>query len=199
MNRKNIGFGFGLAGLGIILGSPKVQALDWSFNYDYTDNSSQIWNGEGTLSYPGSGNERAFILSNLSFTETSGSTTRTYSLDNVLQSNVYTNSTGNISEFELYANNPSYSAYDYGKFLLESPSPGNLNVVSYNSNRYGGSASAGSITFSPTAVPFEFSPGQGIALGLPLFIGLRMLKKPKALKKRTRVHEMINSRVNLFF
>lgn len=29
-------------------------------------------------------------------------------------------------------------------------------------------------TQGPTAVPFEFSPSQGMALGLPLFIGLRM-------------------------
>lgn len=34
----------------------------------------------------------------------------------------------------------------------------------------------------PTAVPFEFSPLPGIALGVPLFLGLRMLKKRKALK-----------------
>lgn len=51
---------------------------------------------------------------------------------------------------------------------------------------------------APTAVPFEFSPSQGIALGLPLFIGLRMLKKRRALKKSTReVQEIVRSRVNL--
>lgn len=34
------------------------------------------------------------------------------------------------------------------------------------------------VTFSSaTSVPFEFSPTEGIALGMPLFIGLRMLKK----------------------
>lgn len=50
-------------------------------------------------------------------------------------------------------------------------------------------------TAVPTAVPFEFSPGQGVALGLPLFIGLRMLKKRRALKKSTReVQEMVRSR-----
>lgn len=30
------------------------------------------------------------------------------------------------------------------------------------------------------AVPFEFSPSEGIALGVPLFFGLRMLKRKKA-------------------
>ena len=45
-----------------------------------------------------------------------------------------------------------------------------------------------------TAVPFEFSPGQGIALGLPLFIGLRMLKKRRALKNSTRVHDLTSAR-----
>ena len=33
------------------------------------------------------------------------------------------------------------------------------------------------------AVPFEFSPSEGIALGVPLFFGLRMLKRKKALSK----------------
>ncbi|MDF5714695.1 MAG: hypothetical protein PUP93_12610 [Rhizonema sp. NSF051] len=32
------------------------------------------------------------------------------------------------------------------------------------------------------AVPFEFSPSEGIALGVPLFFGLRMLKRKKALR-----------------
>lgn len=42
MNLKNISFALGLASLGLILGSPNVQALDWSFNYSYTDGNSQI-------------------------------------------------------------------------------------------------------------------------------------------------------------
>ena len=46
-----------------------------------------------------------------------------------------------------------------------------------------------------TAVPFEFNPEQGIALGLPLFIGLRMLKKRRALKNSTRsVHDLTSAR-----
>lgn len=52
--------------------------------------------------------------------------------------------------------------------------------------------------FTSTPVPFEFSPTQGVVLGLPLFIGLRMLKKRMALKKsKSEIHEMIRSRVNL--
>lgn len=44
-----------------------------------------------------------------------------------------------------------------------------------------------------TEVPFEFNPGQGVALGLPLFIGLRMLKKRRALKKsNSELKEIIN-------
>lgn len=37
MKLKNISLALVLAGLGLILGSPKVQALDWSFNYSYSD------------------------------------------------------------------------------------------------------------------------------------------------------------------
>lgn len=41
---------------------------------------------------------------------------------------------------------------------------------------------------------FEFSPSQRIALGLPLFIGLRMIKKRRALKNSTReVQQTIRS------
>lgn len=36
------------------------------------------------------------------------------------------------------------------------------------------------MTAASTEVPFDFSPEQGVALGLPLFIGLRMLKKRNA-------------------
>lgn len=48
---------------------------------------------------------------------------------------------------------------------------------------------------TPTqAVPWNIEPGQGVALGLPLFIGLRMLKKRRALKKSTReVQQTIRS------
>ncbi len=50
------------------------------------------------------------------------------------------------------------------------------------------------MTYSPgTPVPFEFNSTEGIALGFPLFIGLRMLKKRKALKNSTReLPEIIN-------
>lgn len=41
------------------------------------------------------------------------------------------------------------------------------------------------------AVPWNVEPGSGLALGLPLFIGLRILKKRRALKKsKSEVHEM---------
>ncbi len=53
------------------------------------------------------------------------------------------------------------------------------------------------VAFTPAtaAVPWEFNPTEGVALGLPLFIGLRVLKKRRALKKsQSEVHEMIRSR-----
>ena len=56
-----------------------------------------------------------------------------------------------------------------------------------------------SATFSDSsatqAVPWNVEPGQGVALGLPLFIGLRMLKKRRALKNSTRkVHDLTSAR-----
>lgn len=54
-----------------------------------------------------------------------------------------------------------------------------------------------SATFTDTptqAVPWNIEPGLGVALGLPLFIGLRMLKNRRALKKSTRVHDLTSKR-----
>lgn len=194
MKLKNISLTLGLAGLGLILGSPKVQALDWNFNHSYTDSNSQIWNGQGTLSYNGSGNNQTFVLSNLSFTETSGITTKTYSLDNLFQPFVSINSTGDIDYFQLAANNPSYSSFDYGRYMNGSPGTGSVNVVSYNNSIQPDQSFVGSISFSPRAVPWNIEPGQGIALGLPLFIGLRMLKKRMANNSKSEVQEMVRSR-----
>jgi hypothetical protein len=39
-----------------------------------------------------------------------------------------------------------------------------------------------SVTQNTTSVPFEFSPEQGFLLGVPLFLGLRKLKKRKLVK-----------------
>ncbi len=70
---------------------------------------------------------------------------------------------------------------------------GGGNFVNYSSLDWNFSA-----TFtdaSTQAVPFEFSPTEGIALGLPLFMGLRMLKKRRALKNSTReVHDWTSAR-----
>ncbi|MEH1930586.1 hypothetical protein [Nostoc sp.] len=55
-----------------------------------------------------------------------------------------------------------------------------------------------SATFTDTptqAVPWNIEPRLGVALGLPLFIGLRMLKKRRALKNSSRkVHDLTSVR-----
>ncbi len=38
-----------------------------------------------------------------------------------------------------------------------------------------------------TPVPFEFSPEQGVLLGVPLFLGLRQIKKRSAAKKQANI------------
>ena len=40
-----------------------------------------------------------------------------------------------------------------------------------------------SANFSSASVPWNFSPSEGIVLGVPLFIGLRILKRKRALRK----------------
>jgi len=57
-------------------------------------------------------------------------------------------------------------------------------AVGYSTTSYNGSdPSITSSTLTPavsTPVPFEFSPEQGFILGIPLFLGLRKLKKKRA-------------------
>lgn len=65
-------------------------------------------------------------------------------------------------------------------------SGGSYSIADSQNNFRGGDVSGGTVT-SATAVPFEFNPNQGLALGVPLFIGLRILKKKLALKSRIKV------------
>lgn len=54
----------------------------------------------------------------------------------------------------------------------------------YDTENGGFGVTPGSITYTAaTAVPFDFNPTEGAALGIPLFIGLGMLRKKKLAQK----------------
>ena len=100
--------------------------------------------------------------------------------------NSFTVANGSITagNFLSYASNSGLclnSSSCFGSFNNALTFTQNGNTVANNTGLQG--------VFTPvtaTSVPFEFSQTEGIALGLPLFIGLRMLKKRKALKNSTR-------------
>lgn len=96
----------------------------------------------------------------------------------------YTNSSFSSS----YTTTDLYSGGSF--YYTTSASSPFSNVSSYDWNF------SATFTDTPTqAVPWNIEPGQGIALGLPLFIGLRMLKKRRALKSSTReVHDLTSAR-----
>ena len=69
-------------------------------------------------------------------------------------------------------------------------------------NGSGGGGYVTSSTLTPAAstpVPFEFSPEQGVILGIPLFLGLRKLKSKNAIQKQNQTLYLVlvlNARTN---
>ncbi len=210
MNLKHLSFAASLAGLALMVASPKAQALSWNFNYSLPldgDSSNPTISGSGTLNYTGSG-DNTFDITSLSFQENGVS--GTYTLDNssnyYSQPNYYSNLGKNqiqvvnraVSKWNFYAFNSNATGDTYGRNLFSdgigNPALSYTNTgSSYNQAYYNTDLNGTKFTAASATVPFDFSPSQGIALGLPLFIGLRMLKKRRALKKSTREVQEINN------
>lgn len=193
INLKHLSFAASLAGLTLMVASPKAQALSWNFTYSLPLNgnsSNPTISGSGTLDYTGSG-DNTFDITSLSFQENGVS--GTYTLDN--SSNYYQNQNYSglgknqiqvvnaaVSSWNFYASNSNAMGDTWGRNFFEdgfgnpalsyTSTGSNYNEVYYNFDLNGTQFTAASAT-----VPFDFSPSPGVALGLPLFIGLRMLKK----------------------
>ncbi len=209
MNLKHLSFAASLAGLALMVASPKAQALSWNFTYllPLNGNSSPAISGSGTLSYTGSG-DNTFNITSLSFQENGVS--GTYTLDN--SSNYYQNNnysstlaknqirvvSGAVNSWNFYASNSNATGDTWGRNFFEdgfgNPALSYTSTgSSFNQAYYNFDLNGTKFTAASATVPFDFSPSQGVVLGLPLFIGLRMLKKHRALKKSTRkVHDLQN-------
>ena len=164
----------GLAISALSLGSTQAQAaLNWN------------WTTGGT--YTGSG----------TFTTTDGASPYTitgitgtfngHTVNTLLGVNTY-NGNDNL----LYDNTNSIKPLSEGGFSFTDSTATQWNIYSPSfalfeaSNNSGNYPGVWSVTFSATqqttAVPFEFSPEQGFMLGIPVFLGLRQLKKRKLAK-----------------
>ena len=158
-----------------------AKALTWNLNnVSFNDGGTAI----GSFDYNAASS--AYNNINVSITGSlySGSVNFTSS-DNVSGSaNSLTVCKGNCS------GNPAIFALNFQSPLNNTG--GNINLSS--STVYGFPAgpdkfvSTGSVT--TTAVPFEFSPSQGMLLGVPFFIGLRILKSKRALRKVLPIQDM---------
>lgn len=198
MNLRNFGLALGLAGLGLITGSTSVQALTWDFNTNF---------GSGYLSISEDNpTDGEHVLSDFSFTANNQS----YGSWKILNPN--TNYKVGILKNKVdstYINNLSNTSSLLTISNQRGNNSNNISTISttYASGPFGFSFPMTTITTVasdpnfPTfqqrgvsaAVPFNFSPEQGVVLGLPLFIGLRMLKKRMALRKsKVTVEEVIN-------
>lgn len=102
--------------------------------------------------------------------------------------NSFTVANNIITADNFISENNSSSGLD--RLLINGASTHNyLSIGSANAQRvWNNNGLSGVIFASATAVPFEFSPSEGIALGIPLFIGLRILKKRiSRLERKTKL------------
>ena len=190
MKFKQFSCVLGLA-IGIIASNiPKASALDFSFSF-----SNQDGNVDGTVtgtikglkdnttsaatevdltSYPAGLGTNPNPSGNVVYTSSGGGWDPN-------ASGSFTVTNGLITDYQFYASSkPS-------ELVLDSSEQISSLVLNYNPNityNYVHNSSLNSVVFTSASatVPFEFSPSEGILLGVPLFIGLRILKRKRAMK-----------------
>ena len=203
MNFKQFGYILGLA-IGIIASNtPIANALDFNFSFssDNTSggvgtvtgiikglqdntNASQIPTEIDLTSYPtnvlGTNPNASGNVVFLAGTNPPG---KDWGTNNSVSFQV---TGGNITSAFFSEQGAAGSNSSKSYFILNSPA--GFNGLSFNngngtSNSISNQGGFNGITFTSAAVPFEFSPSQGILLGIPLFIGLRILKRKRVLRK----------------
>ena len=88
-------------------------------------------------------------------------------------------------QFFILFQNDAQLSFGFDPLLDDTGGTRNLVGGGYVLGSFSAPVAEGSVTAS-TAVPFEFDPNQGLVLGVPLFIGLRVLQK-KLSSKRSRI------------
>lgn len=183
----------GLSWGSLVLNSTSANALTWTLqNVTFSDGAT----ASGSFDYLGGSNYQSFNIT-ITGPKLGGSIAFT-------DANSFKSAANNDTRFRLA--NPSFSInnpYFYFKFSQSLPTTGdgsfNISILPSSPNpnfqqdvsQYGlyrqsnqVNLISGNVTTS-AAVPWEFSPTQGILLGLPLFLGLRVLKYRKYKSKLT--------------
>ena len=206
MNYKQFSCILGLTITSIAITTLKANALDFSFSFSNNDGTT-----DGSVTgiikglKEGFGNQRPESISLTSYPDDLGVNSNGdlvyrplpwyepdrsfFEVENGQIVDASFRTLGPSSEFSI-----NYNSYGSLSSILNL---GNGDVIENNAGFAGVTFTPVSATVppDPATVPFDFSPSQGIALGLPLFIGLRMLKKRRALKNSTRkVHDLTSVR-----
>jgi len=189
----------------VLLQSAAAHALTYSFNPDPIVLPPDSINVTGTFDFDGS------TYSNINITATgltpgqsapAGVTSVTFTS---LNGSVLSDSTILSLEYSYpdNATTPTLNAYSalvlkFGSALTGLPGDtasilgigdANPSYISYNNDATFTTFTKGFPKGSTvgTPVPFEFSPEQGVLLGVPLFLGLRQIKKRSAAKKQANI------------
>ena len=166
--------------LGVNAFASKVSALD--FNFTFTGNAEYPGQVSGVIKgLADTGRSTPTEITVFANSPQTGTDNIVFTFPPNQQNGEFTVSNGNITEetnYYAFNDQREYIVFNYGAFANEF-FDGNSSIN--NESGFSG------VTYTPaaTAVPWEFSPVQGAALGLPLFIGLRMLKRKIASKRTT--------------
>jgi hypothetical protein len=187
MKVKSIGLALAVAGLGVLQQISVAQALTWNWSYSGNGiNASGTWVSDGSTY----NQSTLYTIQSISGTRNGVSIT---GLSTGLQGN---------NKFEWNGTNIITNNQGFDYTVASSSSPNEFSGVcdactintyqpvdnEYYQDANGFDQRTNPVTSSLTpaaAVPWDFSPTLGLALGVPLFMGLRIRKKRLALKRRT--------------
>lgn len=184
---QNIGKAFVLGSFCVIASTTQVQALDFSFSLNGdSDNPGTVTGIIKGVGEGGSLNEFSVVEVLSSSNPNHLGTYSYYDGSFSVVDNIITAANQVQFSQEVYL-----SAYDYvwinyidfnnyynvGNGVT---SPDGVSVYNY-------SGFAGVEYTAATAVPWDFNPAEGAALGVPLFVGLRLFSKKKLARKSTAI------------
>jgi len=192
MRLRNIGLALGLAGLGIAANSMSARALDFSFSFTVlesgnpvtisgdilgVDNTGVAEHGIYITSAPG-----LFISSTDELTQESGTFTVSNGTISAISKNILydDNNTTNdgvilvLNQFESASSPQGY----YNEIIDSVGNPAFSSPASSISKNTAFTVTA----YNFQQIPWEFNPGEMVGLGLPLIMGLRVLRKNLALR-----------------
>lgn len=191
MKLLNIGLVGALGSLGVIASSMAAQALDFNFSFT-TDTGTNPGTTTGIIKGLTTGSNSVFsvlidqntvgITPGTELPRIDGNIIVSENEDISSISGVYFGTTNYLLDMNRSITTPSGIIYSN---RIRNFSTGQLARINSTTP-----FSVESYSFTPvaaTAVPFNFNPTEGAALGVPLFIGLRLLSKKKLAHKSAAI------------